>query len=334
MPALQDVKDYLASVGVPAGRYTDAALLQVIAVESAAQIKACRVPSAELPSGLSLQFRASDLDTLVDGAAVSSWASAVGTSVATQGIGSAQPTKRTVDGRDLVRFDGTDYLSLSGDALALTQNAIGGTLLARVKLNSTVAGTQRLLAFSYGAGLSIRLYTGMFGGNWQIIARRLDGDSSLGAGSVASDQSVHTWAFALDWARGVYEIAQDGVSVGSGSSGLTAGATSNTPSNAVVLGAGADATSPLFGDLYELLYWPRVLTSAERLAAEDYLSGGGLPWPLREALCRRVQVNLAKRALPLGVIDQSSDGGGSSFVPRIDPEVRRLEAPYRKLVVG
>lgn len=56
---------------------------------------------------------------------------------------------------------------------------------------------------------------------------------------------------------------------------------------------------------------------------------------LDHALCRRVQVNLAKRALSLGMTEASGDAeGGRVFLPKIDPEVRRLEAPYRKLVCG
>lgn len=54
---------------------------------------------------------------------------------------------------------------------------------------------------------------------------------------------------------------------------------------------------------------------------------------LREALMRRVQCNLARRAYPLAL----ANGGGeadSVFVPSNDPEVRRLEAPYRKRKVG
>jgi len=60
-------------------------------------------------------------------------------------------------------------------------------------------------------------------------------------------------------------------------------------------------------------------------------------WPadLAEALCRRVAVNLALRSLPLGVqasiseaaVAQTRVGGG-------DAEVRRLEAPYRKVSFG
>lgn len=59
------------------------------------------------------------------------------------------------------------------------------------------------------------------------------------------------------------------------------------------------------------------------------------PDDLTEALCRRVAVNLAIRALPLGLssamseayVSQSRVGGG-------DREVKRLEAPYRRRSVG
>lgn len=56
---------------------------------------------------------------------------------------------------------------------------------------------------------------------------------------------------------------------------------------------------------------------------------------LVEALCRRVAVLLAKRNLPLGVsasIDTAT-GFGQRFTSQ-DPDVARLEAPYRKVVVG
>lgn len=57
------------------------------------------------------------------------------------------------------------------------------------------------------------------------------------------------------------------------------------------------------------------------------------PLPLRDALLRRVQRALAMRALPLATQQGDADGG-SFLLPGNDPEVRRLEAPYRKLVSG
>lgn len=60
-------------------------------------------------------------------------------------------------------------------------------------------------------------------------------------------------------------------------------------------------------------------------------------WPadLVEALHRRVAHNLALRALPLGLDSSIGELGVSQQrVGGLDAEVRRLEAPYRKLVVG
>ncbi|MFJ8685059.1 phage tail protein [Micromonospora wenchangensis] len=57
------------------------------------------------------------------------------------------------------------------------------------------------------------------------------------------------------------------------------------------------------------------------------------PADLAEALCRRVVRNLAMRRLPLAVPTGDSEGG-PAVLPGRDPEVRRLEAPWRRLVVG
>lgn len=52
---------------------------------------------------------------------------------------------------------------------------------------------------------------------------------------------------------------------------------------------------------------------------------------LLQALKRRVMRNLNMRKQPLGT--QGSDAG-NDFIPGNDPEVRRLEGPHRKLVMG
>ena len=57
------------------------------------------------------------------------------------------------------------------------------------------------------------------------------------------------------------------------------------------------------------------------------------PDDLRQALLRRVARNLALRQLPLAV-HQGDAEAGPMLLPGRDPEVRRLEAPHRKLVVG
>ena len=58
-----------------------------------------------------------------------------------------------------------------------------------------------------------------------------------------------------------------------------------------------------------------------------------VPADLDEALKRRVVRNLALRKLPLAMLQGDADGG-AVVLPGNDPEVRRLEAPHRKLVMG
>jgi len=64
---------------------------------------------------------------------------------------------------------------------------------------------------------------------------------------------------------------------------------------------------------------------ADRCRVEPYTDA------LAEALMRRVARNLAMRSVPLGV---QADEMGGKYIGSNDPEVRRLEGPYRRLVVG
>lgn len=61
------------------------------------------------------------------------------------------------------------------------------------------------------------------------------------------------------------------------------------------------------------------------------------PADLRQALLRRVAVNLANRALPLAIVQGDGEMGGAgsaAYLPGKDPQVRRLERPYPRLVMG
>ena len=60
------------------------------------------------------------------------------------------------------------------------------------------------------------------------------------------------------------------------------------------------------------------------------------PWPadLAQALLRRVARNLALRNLPLGLQTALTETAVATTRVGADPEVRRLEAPFRKVDVG
>lgn len=72
-------------------------------------------------------------------------------------------------------------------------------------------------------------------------------------------------------------------------------------------------------------YAAEVSDQARRCRVEPYNSALAL------ALVRRVQHSIAMASLPLGVM---TDETGSTRIGSSDPEVRRLEAPYRRVVVG
>jgi hypothetical protein len=54
---------------------------------------------------------------------------------------------------------------------------------------------------------------------------------------------------------------------------------------------------------------------------------------LTEALFRRCARNLAMRGVPLAILQGDAEVG-STVLPGQDPEVRRLEAPHRRLTFG
>jgi len=92
---------------------------------------------------------------------------------------------------------------------------------------------------------------------------------------------------------------------------------------------------------------PRRVFAQDAMSAEQRDQANRLRFPtwddgtpyyddaLKEALCRRVARNLAVRPLPLGVQPTVTDAGAATaYIASSDPEVRRLEAPYRRRVVG
>lgn len=71
-------------------------------------------------------------------------------------------------------------------------------------------------------------------------------------------------------------------------------------------------------------------------AARCVVPADDAAWPedLAEGLRRRVLRNLVMRALPLGLSTTMSEATVSVTKIGMDAEITRLEAPYRKMVVG
>lgn len=102
------------------------------------------------------------------------------------------------------------------------------------------------------------------------------------------------------------------------------------------LGDGADRWKVVMGSVSA---WPQIdkalaaEAAAQAAACRIPVLAADYPPDLGQALCRRVARALAMRALPLAVLQGDAEAG-SLVLPGRDSEVRRLEGPYRRLVVG
>lgn len=186
------------------------------------------------------------------------------------------------------------------------------------------------------------------GGRWIVAVQITDDDGvlvdaaptvtvTLPAGSTATP-TVET--VSLGVFRAAYEVGTAGryvaraVATGYGAADFAAYVTATTAGTgmpdtddvAEYLG-GEDASSWTTEQLQDAL-------DAEAAAQRARCRVGGVyPADLRQALLRRVARNLALRTLPLAVLRGDAEAG-DTVLPGSDPEVRRLEAPHRRLVVG
>lgn len=226
---------------------------------------------------LGLWYKASSLSGLADGTAIdANWSSSVGTSSATQATSGFRPTKQTVSGSTVVRFDGTDdFLNIGGDALTVTQDTPGVTIFARMRLISAPgSGSAGIVVFSIGtASGTSRLLLQVTGGNWSMLGRRNDADSSGSTGTTAYETtSVHTVCMVADYANTGAFMYIDGVAAGSNTSFLTAGNTSDTPSLAARIGAQLGGFF-INMDLRELAVYSSALSTSNRQLVESYYAG-------------------------------------------------------------
>lgn len=76
-------------------------------------------------------------------------------------------------------------------------------------------------------------------------------------------------------------------------------------------------------------------SAAQATACRIPVDPAHFPEDLEEALYRRVAHNLALRALPLGIQAAFAESAvATNRVGGTDAEVRRLEAPYKRMPVG
>lgn len=193
-------------------------------------------------------------------------------------IGASRPTLASVTNGSRVflamTFDGGD--SMIAAAGAYLKNVSGATLIA-VLQTADVAGVNYQLIVANGvatnqarAGLEReRLADRCIG----VIGRRLDADAVVNGSSAANAFTAGTWNAQMaifDYANAKAYGYLDNALQNTKDPFQTAGATSNTDSTGIGVGALATGGSQMTGQIAEALIYERVLTVTERLQLHRY----------------------------------------------------------------
>ena len=203
-------------------------------------------------SGLKLWLRASDL-ALNNGDPVASWAdqSGVGNNV-TQGTTANKPTFVTnqINGLPVVRFDGTDdRLNAANSGYAQTNTIF---VVANVGAN---AGYKDMFSSTTGNENALYLDTAE-------VFRIFAGTELAGSGDVHGAFKLFCGIFAGSSSKLYINGTQNG-STGNAGTG---------DSSTFRLGDGPGASTPLPGDIAEVLFYNASLTDAQRQQVEAYLN--------------------------------------------------------------
>lgn len=227
-----------------------------------------------------MAFRLKADDIVAASGAISAWpeSSGNGHPAPSQATAGAQPTvvSGVLNGHKVVRFDGGDFLSLSGTALALAQNRGALSIFIVYNYPTTAAGTKTIFSLSSGTGAAAtraQVYfkdpTGFLGAG----GRRLDADtaafSSSGIAPTAPVAEVVSTVF--DWTNSDLYQYKNGSQIIGNTAFQTNGVTSNTASLAGTIGANLAGAAEFFiGDIAEILcYWEA--SSSLRANVHTYL---------------------------------------------------------------
>lgn len=218
----------------------------------------CNRADAVLSLSPVVHLRPEDLTSVVDTTAVTSWTSAAGSHVFTQGTGAKQPTIRdlTIGRRPVVRFDGGDVLARTGSYTSL---GTASTIIAVVRFSSasgehTICGEELGSSrFSYdftsgtlrfaANGSTVATYTTALSANvWYVLgARRLSTAVAMNVGTAGNSTS------------------------------FTEGSPAHFALELIGARGAAATTAPMTGDIAELLAFTTSLSVADYATAYDYL---------------------------------------------------------------
>lgn len=197
----------------------------------------------------------------------------------TQTTAGARPAiiSNELNGRQVRRFDGGDYLFSTSSGLGDLFKQVGGiTLVAVVKTTNVTTNLNVACVLTNGLpSRAVIACNGATAAKWSAGGRRLDSDSfqrAEGATS-ASASSFYVVSSLLDYSNSDAYIFVNGSQDGANTSFQTDGLTSNFTSAGTIVGGSSvsSATNPLTGDMAEILIFPTALSNADRQRVERYL---------------------------------------------------------------
>jgi hypothetical protein len=217
-------------------------------------------------SGLELWLDSNDSETItLNGGTVSQWDDKSGNDYhVSQGTASNQPalTSNVLNGRDVLRFDGGDWLE------NLVATPVGGSTNRTIFIVANYTGSSIDYLFYLGTASNSPSFGSVFGIS-QETAVRVSNGNRIWATSVGSDHMILT-------------ISLDGtnitdVSAWQNGTALTISSTLgtqaiNTSSRFYVGGPTATVGNLLEGDIAEVIVYSSALSTSDRESVESYLS--------------------------------------------------------------
>lgn len=224
-------------------------------------------------------FDASDLTTITEGSgSVSQWSDKSGNGYhISQAVGTNQPKTgtRTINGLNVLDFDGTDDYLLRPSATPIIKN-VGGATVYYVGRHDSSPTTERVaMTVTNGTNGLARISgtSGIVSGKAAFGGRTLDGDSfqRIDSSSSVSTTSAQVYIGVYDYANTDLYIYIDNVLEGTNSSFQTATATSNTDALQTSVGATRLGGLPFDGIIAEVLVYQTAHSATDRANVYGYL---------------------------------------------------------------
>ena len=206
-------------------------------------------------AGLRFRLASSSLDSLTDGASISTWAGSVGSVDGTQSTSSRRPTKQTVNGHSVARFATDDVLDI---ALNITTKST-----TYVKYGNRTGTNGAFFGGRSSGSYAARSQT-PFQRNAEIFHTDNTGGNIIPSGG-ATLNAASRLICAYDYDNDQYEIFINGVSRGTST-------TAQTVDTVSLISIGVGYAEFLNGDVFEIGSYDSKLTTTQILGLDNYLT--------------------------------------------------------------